>query len=82
MANRNYVSAVCRKASFPVQSRLSGPWIQPTGRIDTARAAEILGFQEHDIPVLVYHGLLKRLANHWWGAVATKMSPRTGLGTA
>jgi len=25
MANRNYMSAVCRKASFPVQSRLSEP---------------------------------------------------------
>lgn len=32
-----------------------------TGRIDAAQAAEILGFQEHDIPALVGHGLLKPL---------------------
>ncbi len=32
-----------------------------TGRIDTAKVAAILGFQEHDVPVLVLHGLLKPL---------------------
>jgi len=32
-----------------------------TGRIDAAQAAQILGFQEHDIPILVSAGLLKPL---------------------
>jgi hypothetical protein len=32
-----------------------------TGRIDAAAVAKILGFQEHDIPVLVSEGLLKPL---------------------
>ena len=32
-----------------------------TGRIDAAQAAEILGFMEHDIPILVNAGLLKPL---------------------
>jgi hypothetical protein len=43
--------------------RASEQWKQPTGRIDSARAAEILGFQEHDMPVLVHHALLKPLGN-------------------
>jgi len=35
--------------------------IQIPARLDARQSAEILGFQEHDIPVLIYHGLLEPL---------------------
>lgn len=35
--------------------------LKQTGRIDAAQAADILGFNEHDIPTLVNAGLLKPL---------------------
>ena len=33
------------------------------GRLDGAEAATVLGFSEHDIPILVRHGLLKPLGS-------------------
>jgi len=36
---------------------------QSEGRIDAKQAAQLLGFQEHDIPVLVSAGLLGPLGN-------------------
>ncbi len=40
-------------------------WVTPMAlpaRCDAAQAAKILGFQEHDIPILLKNGLLKPLA--------------------
>jgi hypothetical protein len=61
MATRNYMSAVNRRIGFAAQHGRSESWVKPTGRIDSKRTAEILGFQEHDIPVLVSEGFLKPL---------------------
>ena len=37
------------------------PWLQFPARIDAKQTADVLGCQEHDIPVLVQHGLLEPL---------------------
>jgi hypothetical protein len=57
MANHVYKAALSKLAQRPISEQP-----QPRGRIDSAKTAEILGFQEHDIPVLVAQGLLKPLA--------------------
>src|ERR1041384_2763748 len=61
MANRNSMAAVSSRIGFQAHGGVCEPWMQPTGRIDAERAAEILGFEEHAIPVLVSEGLLKAL---------------------
>lgn len=61
VVNRDYMSAMNGKTNSSAQNRASEQWVRPIGRIDAARTAEILGFQEHDIPVLVLHELLKPL---------------------
>jgi hypothetical protein len=58
MANRSFSSAI---QSSLTQREVSPPLLHPIGRIEAATAARILGFQEHDIPILVSHGLLKPL---------------------
>ncbi len=60
MASRLFNAAQRNGLSQYIQAeRLS----LPTGRIDAAETARILGFQEHDIPVLVSCRLLKPLGN-------------------
>jgi hypothetical protein len=63
MANRVYTSALKKRMASPAHHPVSEHFPQPRGRIDSGKTAEVLGFQEHDIPVLVSHGLLKPLAN-------------------
>ncbi len=55
------MSVMNGKTSFLAQNGASEPWVRLTGRIYAAKVAGILGFQEHDVPVLVLHGLLKPL---------------------
>ena len=61
-------------------------WAKPSGRIDAAEAARILGFQEHDIPVLINSRLLKPLgkpvpnARKYFAAVDVFEKAQTPIG--
>lgn len=69
MAVRNYTSALSGRTGLQAHRGSSEPWTQPTGRIDATTAAAILGFQEHDIAVLVSEGLLEPLGKPVQNAV-------------
>jgi hypothetical protein len=63
MSYQDFNLATVRNSSFYGQGRGAPPWTPPLGRIDAEQAAKILGFEAHDIPVLVSHRLLKPLGN-------------------
>ncbi|HOX58182.1 MAG TPA: hypothetical protein PLC99_14955 [Verrucomicrobiota bacterium] len=52
---RNINPVSLPNTSLPTEGRF---W---PARLDPKQTAEFLGFQEHDIPVLVFHGLLEPL---------------------
>ena len=63
MSYQDFNLATAKNSSFYEQGRGASPWTPPLGRIDAEQAAKILGFEGHDIPVLVSHHLLIPLGN-------------------